>query len=346
MRRLTAAILLSLTALLSLVTAAHPGEAHAQEDARRRQAAAEAYDRGTAAYLDEEYSEAAQWFETANRMAPAAPALVQAIRSHQRAENFARAATLALQLQKDYSDDKASSEYAQSVLSDLAPQFVRVDVTCDQDCKLDLDGKLQEFPSFFLPPGTSHKLVATFNTGEAEPQTIEGEAGSSRSVEFIAPPPPPETPDPITSKPAPPSEELDRKPLAPLYTFIGAGLTGALAIGTVISGIDASAGAPDYDKAADKANAACAAGEPDCQSLYDAAQRLLKDGQSKETRTNILIGATAVVGVGTAVIAIFLTDWSSDHDAAEDTGEPEEASASFGFVPTRDGAFAFARGRF
>jgi hypothetical protein len=282
-------------------------------------------------------------------MAPAAPALVQAIRSHQRAENYARAATLALQLQKDYSDDKASNEYAQSVLTELSTQFVRVEVTCDQDCKLDLDGKLQEFPSFFLAPNTSHKLVATFETGEADPETIEGEAGSSRTVEFVAPPPKPKVvvsntgTDTGTGRPV--DTDDDGKPLAPLYTFIGAGLTGALGIGTVISGIDANSGAPEYEKAARAANEACDdPPQANCQELYDAAQRKLKDGESKETRTNILIGATAVVGVSTAVIAIFFTDWSGDE--AEDTGEPEEASASFGVVPTRDGAFAFARGRF
>jgi outer membrane protein assembly factor BamD (BamD/ComL family) len=53
------------------------------QDARQRQAAAEAYDQGTAAYLAGDYEKAAEWFETANRLAPAAPALIQAARSAQ-----------------------------------------------------------------------------------------------------------------------------------------------------------------------------------------------------------------------------------------------------------------------
>jgi outer membrane protein assembly factor BamD (BamD/ComL family) len=63
-----------------------------------RSAAAEAYDRGTAAYLDGSYEKAAQWFETANRLAPAAPALMQAVRAHHKAGSALKASSLALQL--------------------------------------------------------------------------------------------------------------------------------------------------------------------------------------------------------------------------------------------------------
>jgi hypothetical protein len=64
------------------LTAAQPGVA---QDARQRQAAAEAYDQGTSAYLSGDYVKAAEWFETANRLASAAPALIQSARSLQQA---------------------------------------------------------------------------------------------------------------------------------------------------------------------------------------------------------------------------------------------------------------------
>jgi hypothetical protein len=35
------------------------------------------------------------------------------------------------------------------------------------------------------------------------------------------------------------------------------------------------------------------------------------DGEGKDTRTNILIGAAAVVGVASASVLLFATDWSS-----------------------------------
>jgi hypothetical protein len=276
---------------------------------------------------------------------------VQAIRSHQRAENFPRAATLALRLQTDYADDKASSEYAGSVLGDLSPQYLRVDVTCDQDCKLDLDGKLQEFKSFFVDPAGEHTLVATFESG-SKTQKISGEAGGTRAVEFAAPPPPP-TPKVKPVGPGPGEggaepEEESRKPLPPVVTFIGAGVTGLLLAGTIVSGLDANAGAPDYKKAADAANTQCAkANDAKCKDLYSKAQQLLKDGQSKETRTNILIVATAVAGVSTGIIALLLTDWSSDDSESNENEDDASASVHIGVAPTLDGgALGFVRGRF
>ncbi|HEY2735655.1 MAG TPA: hypothetical protein VGI70_16775, partial [Polyangiales bacterium] len=95
MRRVTAVAVRFLSSTLALTVIASQVSG---QDARQRQAAAEAYDRGTAAYLEGSYEEAGKWFETANRMAPAAPALMQAIRAHEHYDNKARAATLALEL--------------------------------------------------------------------------------------------------------------------------------------------------------------------------------------------------------------------------------------------------------
>src|SRR5436190_20809476 len=86
------------------------------QDARQRQAAAEAYDQGTAAYVAGDYEKAAEWFETANRMSPAAPALIQATRAHQQAGHSARAATLALRLTTEYGSEQAAQQVGQGVL--------------------------------------------------------------------------------------------------------------------------------------------------------------------------------------------------------------------------------------
>jgi hypothetical protein len=314
------------------------------QDARKRQAAAEAYDRGTAAYLDGSYAEAAQWFETANRLAPAAPALMQAVRANQRAEQFSRAATLALRLQQDYGSEPQAAAYATSVLEDLSSQFARVDVTCDQECKLDLDGKLQEFHAFFLEPGSRHTLIASFETG-SQTQEVQGEAGTTQTVEFIAPPPPPETPeveDPEQrTETDPQRDEDEKKPLPPLYTYIGAGLTGALLVGTILSGLDANGGVGDYEAAAKAATGCGARTKASCADEYSKADKLLADGESAETRTNILIAATAIVGVGTGVIALFMTDWSGGDD-----GDADDEGASLRITPTLGGAYGMLEGRF
>jgi hypothetical protein len=322
MRRVTAVAVLSfsLTALASQVSA---------QDARQRQAAAEAYDRGTAAYLEGAYAEAGQWFETAHRMAPAAPALMQAIRAHEHNDNHARAATLALELSHAYREDKAASDFAAGVLGKHASTLIRVDVSCDEDCKLDLDGKLQEFLSFFVVPGAPHQLTATFETG-SKTASVEGVAGDTRSIEFEAPPP-------LPSAAVKPAKDVEggaassgsRPPLTPIYTWIGIGLTGALGIATIISGFDAKAGVPAYNTAAEMARQCDNTPGADCAALDKKAKDMLSDGQSKEIRTNVLIGATAVAAVGTGVIALFLTDWSGTSS--------EHASTSFGVSPLPGG---------
>lgn len=306
------------------------------DDARQRQAAAEAYDRGTAAYLGGEYAKAAQWFETAHRMSPAAPALMQAVRSHQRAGQPARAATLALRVMQEYPDETAANEYAQGVLGELADQFFRVDVVCD--CRLDLDGTLQEFHSFFLTAGTTHTLTAHFDTGQRT-QEISGAAGENRTVEFEAPPPP-ETPvttpavqeepraRPATREPT----DTDRRPLPPLVTFIGGGVTVALAAGSVVSLLDQNSKVDAFEKAA-KAWQEMRGNEV----LRLAAEDKYDAGKSAETRTTVLWIATGVLGAGTAVVALFLTDWSG--------GDDDHRGVALRMAPTPGGAFGAVTAR-
>src|SRR5262249_55564611 len=107
-------------AVTAFVLIARTPLSQAQSDTRQRQAAAEAYDQGTAAYLSGDYEKAAEWFETANRMSPAAPALIQAARAHQQAGHLVRAATLALRLTLEHSDDATAMQFGQGLLERLA----------------------------------------------------------------------------------------------------------------------------------------------------------------------------------------------------------------------------------
>ena len=119
------------------------------QDAQQRQAAAAAFDRGTTAYLQQDYATAARWFETANDLAPAAGALLQAIRAHERAANELRAASLALRLIEQFGEDARAATAAQEVLEELAPKFLRIEVDCERLC--DRRGRCAaEPPVFFL----------------------------------------------------------------------------------------------------------------------------------------------------------------------------------------------------
>lgn len=304
------------------LVAAQPGVA---QDARQRQAAAEAYDQGTAAYLSGDYVKAAEWFETANRLAPAAPALIQAARSLHQAGQTARAATLALRLTTEYASDAAAVEFGEGMLQQLGGQLLRIDVVCD-GCTLDVNGTLQEWPSFFVPADEAHVVTASFETGDRRAE-VTGQPGEVKTLEFEAPPPQPaaeqsgdngETPPSSWSTP---SSDADKKPLAPVFTFVGVGLTAALLAGSIVSTVDMNAGVDPYEDAAAKLrNNDCGDADmaltPTCMELRKDAQNKLDAGQDKETRTTVLWVATGVVAAATTAVAVLLTNWSGDESAS------------------------------
>jgi hypothetical protein len=298
-----------LCALLCALTLISLGAAPLRaQDAQERASAAEAYDRGTSAYLAENFAAAARWFETAHRMAPAAPALIQAVRAHQRAGHGLRAATLALRLHLLYPDDERAQGAASPVLEAAAESYVRVEASCE-DCTLELDGTLLVSPAFFVDPGGDHALIAHFSTGERE-ETLRGSAGDVLTPSFEAPTPrepvagsgplsggagPADSTDPGSSGGGLPAGVF----ITSLVLTVGAGATLAW------SGLDTNSDADSYE-------ASIAAGD------FETARRQLAKGRDEERRTNILIGVTAGLGLTTALIAAF-TDWGGSDEAEPDT---------------------------
>lgn len=310
-----------------------------------RSAAAEAYDRGTSAYLDGSYEKAAQWFETANRLAPAAPALMQAVRAHYKAGNTLKASSLALQLKLEYGAEPSAVKYADSILDENAAQYVQVQVHCD-DCSLEVDGSVQQYPVFFVEPSVGHTISATFSTG-AVSEELSGNAGETRELSFEAPPPPPpeEKPEVVEIGPTDetPKEKEGRSGLSPVVFFVGAGVTVGLTVGAIVTGLGAKSAVDDYN-AASKEYLNCQ-DEPTCDSdmenaLYKTAKSKLDDSESKVTIRNVMFAMTGVFGAATAVIGIFFTDWKG--------GEKSDAKASLGFdvAPLPGGGFATLKGRF
>ena len=73
---------------------------------------------------------------------------------------------------------------------------------------------------------------------------------------------------------------------------------------------------------------------------------MLSDGQAKERRTNILIGATGGVAALTVVFAI-ITDWDGDPETPAATSERRRVQQWAGTVePTAGGLTAVVGGRF
>ena len=332
-RPLFAAICLLAASTLSLLPAA--GQASAQQaggaSAEQRRAAGEAYRRGSAAYLAENWAQAARWFETAHGLAPAAPALVQAIRAHRRAGSQIRAATLAVRLEALYPDDQEAARTAREVLAEAGQSYVRVDVVC-AGCTVSLDETLLEHPSFYVDADTEHRVSGHFDTGD---QTETVRAGAGERVELRLEAPAREagitdgggetTGGGGDTGPAPPGPAPAREGISSTIFWIAASLTVAVSGVTLWSGLDTLAGVDDYE-------AAAASGD-----LRDARDRL-ESGQDQELRTNLLIGATVAFAAATVVFAL-LTDWEGDP-------ETEDPPVSAALAPLGGGGgLALLRGR-
>jgi hypothetical protein len=177
---------------------------------------------------------------------------------------------------------------------------------------------------------------------------VEGSAGETREISFEAPPAPPVAPIVARSD----DDAIDhagRPPLSPVFTWIGVGLTVALGAATIVSGLNAKAGVPEYEKAAKASRDCMSGGKGDCSKLAADAAARLDDGQARELRTNVLIGVTAAAAVGTGVIAFVLTDWSGADEKAQ-TGAARSArkawSARLRLEPRLGGAATVLEGRF
>ncbi len=304
------------------------------QSASDRQAAANAFDRGSAAYLEGDYPAAARWFEMANNLVPAAPVVLQAIRAHLHAGNELRAGTLALRLIGKWPDSREVEE-AQRVVDEARRRFFYVEVDCDAECTVELDGTLMAHPAFFVEPGTEVTVGATFDSG-ARTETLSGNAGEQRTVRFERPAGPPRA-DPdanqgqpnrpsLTVVPSPPSGSADESGgITPAVFITSLVLTAAAGAMLVWSGLDTLAINDDYETAASE--------EREMGNLsFPRASALLEDGQRAEKRTNALIGVTAGLGAITLLTAIF-TDWGgNDDDDARARLRP-----SVGFGPTGGG---------
>lgn len=286
----------ALAAALIAAPSAHAQHAAAQSSqpsAETLSSAANAFDHGTAAFVARRYAEAAQLFETAYHLVPRAPALIQAMRAHNRSGNDTRAATLALLLQARYSAEGSALAAARTILENTRARLVRVDVTCDE-CTIEVDGSLQETPSFFVLPDVPHRVVGHFHDQASGEVLIQESAGATRTVTLsptalpqVTPPPPhEESPHPIT-------QQASHSGLPPVIFYIAAGATVVTGAITIWSGVDTNAGVNDYEA--------------------HPTQEGLDAGQAKEARTNILIATTATLAVGTLVVALF-TDFGSHPD--------------------------------
>jgi len=129
---------------------------------------------------------------------------------------------------------------------------------------------------------------------------IEGPAGTTREVRLLAPPPAPApaAPPPESARPAPPvATVVHRKPLGPVVFAVGTGLTVAGVAATIVSGVLATS------------DPGTANVKRDCVGLGSSCPEYQR-GLAAQLRTNVFLGATGGIGLLTAVVGIFFTQWT------------------------------------
>lgn len=310
--------------------------------------AAEAFDRGIKAAQAGNFDEAAVQFETADREAPSPEALKAAIRARRDAKQGARASTLAALALARHGTNQELAGFAQGVLDQFAPKLHKVAISCKPECLLVVDNKLIPAEAalettLYLDPGP-HTVSAGWNE-KNQSRELSATAGGSSALAFAPPREdrPKETPPAASAAssaaPAETGAELDatRPPkggLSPAFTYVGIGLTVALAGASIWSGLDAQSN-PGPDKVKEK-----------CVGLGEACPEY-KDGLSRQRRTNVLLAATGGAAVLTGVVAALLTNWGGSSEAAPTTGAARRAPRVLPVLSfDHTGATLHATGRF
>jgi hypothetical protein len=274
-------------------------------------AAARAFADGQAAQLDGNYERAAQSFELAYDIAPSREALRSAVRARQLNNQLPRAATLAAVLAARYADDPVSAKLATDVLAEARTKLARVSVTCAPACTLAVGGRAVSLHAatahvVFTPAGRL-SFEATFGGDRSVTREIALKVGDDMTVPIEAPPLPHAPPTPVAVSP-PVASSPSTKPLPPAIAIGGAAATLVLATLTIWSGLDTNKAHDAY--------------------LAAPSHDGWNDGRSKQTRTNLLLGSTAVVGLATVLTAALWTRWGS-RTATDLALVPERGGVSF-----------------
>jgi hypothetical protein len=299
-------------ALGALASAGNSAAADATPGPEQIQFAAHEHDLGYRAYVAKQYDDAAAHFENAFFAAPNPAELRSAIRARRDAGQSARAATLAAIGLRKYPDDAALGKLANETIADARPRVFEVRITSPSECNVTVDEKIVAVEKvrdfrFFVEPG-KHELLVGWSDDRTKRVPIDAKAGSAQTLTVEPPPVAPPSPPPAapvsnaaaassTVAAAPDGPSASWRPFGPAVFLIGAGLTAVGAGLTVWSGIDAQ-----NHPGADAVKRDCVGQGVSCPEY--------QQGLDAQRRTNILLAATGGVALGTAIVGVFLTQWS------------------------------------
>jgi hypothetical protein len=297
---------------LSLTSMSYAQEGESGPTPAQVRTAAEAFDKGREAYKLEDYVEAAEQFERADNNAPSSAAIELAIRARDKAGELDRAASLASLAVNRHPDDANLQKITPDILDRATKQLFALTASCDSPCDLTVGGKIVHGGAsasriLFVKPG---KLTvrAGWSDNRSETKQIDAEAGGQGELTFAAPAAAPAgapseaTPAAeATVESAATSEDtgvtVSSTGWSPVVFWVGTGVTAVLGGVTIWSGVDTISN-PGTERV-----------ERECKGQGESCP-LYQEGRDKQARTNILLGATAGVGIATIVVGAFFTDWS------------------------------------
>lgn len=262
-------------------------------------AAASAFEQGQQAELSGNFDRAAELFELADRIAPTPEALRSATRARLAADQLPAAAGNAEELLRRYSDDSASRELAEKALLRARPELTRFTFQCSEPCTVVVDGLATgmlplKTQVVYVTPG-SHNIVLGFDGDLTRGLRLQGSAAEQRVIKVgrpvgeVARPGAAASSAPTASagSEATQRDEGARRGLPSGYFWTAASLTVVVGALTLWSGLDLLNARDDF-----KARAM-------------PTQSQFEDGESKDTRTSVLLGTTGALLVGTVVLGAF-----------------------------------------
>ena len=277
-----------------------------------------AYDRGVRAHAARDYVIAARAFAEADALAPQPASLEAALEAAMRADDALLGAELV-----DRAEGRGGDPGVARTLVAARKRFegrtgkVRVDCRAEARCVAAVDGSPADARRLIYVIAGPHAVVVHRGDDRIE-DLLEVKADATVVVGSLssAPTGAPATggsPAPVRGTPGTESQKL-----APVWFFVGVGVTAVFAAGTVMSGLDA---VTKHDRFKGNGCGIDAAGPrpADCDQQG-------KEGSSAQLRTNVLLGSTVLLAAATTALGIFAVRWSNGTRASLVLGTQRSAA--------------------
>lgn len=268
-----------------------------------------AYDRGVRANAAGDHAGAARAFAEADALAPQPASLEAALESAMKADDALLGAELV-----DRADGRAPDKGLAKTLEAARKRFAgrtgKITVECKGEarCLASVDGAAADARKPIYVAAGPHAVLVQRGDERIE-RLVDVKAdgmvsvvagGTSASTSTVA------------NVEAPAGERPSARGISPVWFWVGAGATALLGGLTLGSGLDAVS---KHDTFVDQGCAAGASGPrpADCDERG-------RSGESAQLRTNILLGATAVLAVTTVAIAVFAVRWKDGSQARMTVG--------------------------